>query len=643
MSLLLHTIASVIKDNDNDFEILKNIYYYLKKGGSIPDEIQIGQLAKAPAAQQEDESINSPVESYGDRRLQRIYLKGIRKFPPVENDYYSLELGKSDVCSSCVFLGSNGVGKTSLYSAIEWAALGRLDSAKCRGYDGKNAQIEFLKYHTCRREDAEIYLYTLNGVRYLNLADTNDSAKKFSFPAFFCMEQDIVELSGANATNGPKDSEYIAEQVGLSDYLILLVTLEKLLSRYTNFKDKYQKESSEIEMLEFQFSLFRKLSQTGLSKYLTLLNASDILSARKLLKQKQSNSTAYFKSLIRRFKYIRSVIIDLMGEEDPLAGDKILKLYSVYLGTEQFPTSDSGSGVGLENVNEDRISSLEQSLFSLYQDLASTNIQKPAHKNWNQLLKIQYCEAKCTNIASVINQKKVTLHNFEKECSIMSLEKPKIDELFRIHSELQQGYQKYIGELIKIGDTVFKRVFQQFLGNDIASVRLEMNPNGKSLNVILNAINPVNQEPIGEVNPRKYLNTFRFKLYCVSLKISLSLCCMQWYNIEFPIVIDDVFDSSDFNNRERIRTFIKNIFLAYSGLFPENHPLQMIFFTQDDVIGDSVYRGIQESLELGAVKYSRIFNFTEAEEDDWKDGVLNNKSIRILKIEDTIDYYAQNP
>lgn len=639
MSLLLHSIASILKDRDNEPEILKYIYNSLKRGGIIPDEIQIGQLARISTQSQDNDPISSPIKCYGDRRLQRIYLKGIRKFPPSEKNYYALSLGESGKCCSCVFLGSNGVGKTSLYSAIEWAALGRLDSAKCRGYNSKNEQIEFLKFHNGKPDDIEIHLYSQNGVRHLNLAESTDLPERFSFPAFFCMEQDIVELSGAN---GSKDSEYLADQVGLSDYFQLLGTFERLLLAHTELKDRYKIESSEIETLEFKLSLFRKLSHISISDYKILLNASDIHSAGKLLKQKQCNRFAYFKSLIRRFKCIQSILNESMREDDPNAGAKIAKLYIDSPGEDQLQTFDSWSTQLVENIVEERIPILEKSLMSVYEDLNPSAAETPAYKHWNKLYQAQYCEAKCLNITSRIDQKKGTLDNYVKKCSILGLDEPKIKELNQAHTLLLQEYQKYIGTLIEIGETVFKRVFKQFLGNDISSVRLEMNPNGKGLNVILNAINPANQQPIGEVNPRKHLNTFRFKLYCVSLKISLSLCCMKWYDIEFPIVIDDVFDSSDFNNRERIRTFISNIFLAYSELFPNHHPMQMIFFTQDDVIGDSVYRGIQETHEFGVVKYSRIFNFTEAEDDDWKDGQLNGTGIKILKIEDTIDCHVQD-
>ena len=637
MSLLLHSIASILKEKgeekDEYLEILKNLYLYLKRGADVPTESQIGQFLKASPTQQELLDLSATV-SYGDRRLQRLYLKGVRKFPPSENNFYSLVLGEADECYSCVFLGTNGVGKTSLYSAIEWASLGRLDSAKCRGYKDNESQIEFLKYHNADSKEVEIYLHSRSGIREFNLSSSKDLSVKFSLPAFFCMEQDVVELSKSDY------SYYIAEQIGLSDFFELIGNIERLHDSYKNYIDRYNAEVIEIADYEFKLTLLTRLSQINDCDYSILLNASDILSARKHLKHKTSNRICYYSSLVRRIKRIRSLFVELMGDYKD-SEDKVTRIYN-FVDAKELEIFDSRSTQLLESTIEDRIPRFEKLLISIYEALSPTVIEESSQRSMRALTKMQYLNVDLYKISDRINQKKGILHNLEKECGILGVEYHRITGLEQVRILLLNEYREYITELVKIGDSIFNYVFNDFLGNDISSVRLEVSSNQKSLNVVFNAINPIDQSVIGEVNPRKYLNTFRFKLFCVLLKVALSFCCMKWYNIEFPIVIDDVFDSSDFNNRERIRTLIHKIYCSYSKLFKEReHPLQMIFFTQDDVISDSVYRGIKDSPDFGTVKYSRIFNFTEAKDYEWKDGILNGKKIKILNIEDTIESHAQ--
>lgn len=95
------------------------------------------------------------------------------------------------------------------------------------------------------------------------------------------------------------------------------------------------------------------------------------------------------------------------------------------------------------------------------------------------------------------------------------------------------------------------------------------------------------------INPRYYFNNFRFKLYLVSLKVAMAFYIMQTRKISFPLVFDDIFDSSDFTNRKSSKDYFNKIFQVYDELkILEDKPLQIIFFTQDEVIAESIYDGI---------------------------------------------------
>jgi len=89
--------------------------------------------------------------------------------------------------------------------------------------------------------------------------------------------------------------------------------------------------------------------------------------------------------------------------------------------------------------------------------------------------------------------------------------------------------------------------------------------------------------------PKTYYNGFRYKLYCFSIKLALSIITMKLYDIKAPIIIDDIFSSSDFDNSKLINKLFSRLAIEYqrqTGGRPED--LQYIIFTHDEVIGNSL-------------------------------------------------------
>lgn len=230
------------------------------------------------------------------------------------------------------------------------------------------------------------------------------------------------------------------------------------------------------------------------------------------------------------------------------------------------------------------------------------------------------------------------LFRMESKIPLLALDSDRISFFLKTLDYLKRRYIEYLSELMKIGEDVFDEIFSDYRGDDISDVKLKLDEKTIGLNVSLVAKNPVSGNIIGEVLPQNFLNTFRLKIFCVCLKISFAFCCKKIYNINSPIVIDDVFDSSDFQNREKINSFITHVFNAHYKLFGEKSPLQLIFFTQDDMIGDSVFKGICNFSPSEGAKYSRIFNITEAEkQDESVSGIPEYPHFKIINIEDLIN------
>lgn len=111
-------------------------------------------------------------------------------------------------------------------------------------------------------------------------------------------------------------------------------------------------------------------------------------------------------------------------------------------------------------------------------------------------------------------------------------------------------------------------------------------------------------------SPRNLYNTFRFKLFVVCLKVSMAICAQRIHHILFPIIIDDIFDASDFANRSNIHFTVADLLTSYKQHFyqKDNYPLQFIVFSQDELITDGFYKALRRETGIQAVKYSRLHN-----------------------------------
>lgn len=119
-----------------------------------------------------------------------------------------------------------------------------------------------------------------------------------------------------------------------------------------------------------------------------------------------------------------------------------------------------------------------------------------------------------------------------------------------------------------------------------------------------------------KIDPRHYFNNFRFKIYIISYRVAIALFLMKTYNIRFPLVFDDVFESSDFINRTGIDKFIKAILQSYIEIVGDDHMLQIIFFTQDEVLATGVFRGLNDNGH--SVSLVNLFSIEEADNNDYQ-------------------------
>lgn len=177
--------------------------------------------------------------------------------------------------------------------------------------------------------------------------------------------------------------------------------------------------------------------------------------------------------------------------------------------------------------------------------------------------------------------------------------------------ELEKTIYRYRSEVLSEAQNIITSLLAGYLGEE---VELGYAPDilkeyGQIFNGSLKRIGVENSN----ISPREYFNNFRFKLYLISLKVAIAFHIMKERKIAFPLIFDDVFDSSDFQNRLKTKEFIQHIFSTYERLDIHPKPLQLIFFTQDEVIAESIYEGITESaVDFNDSRKNTMFNDTQS-------------------------------
>lgn len=108
-------------------------------------------------------------------------------------------------------------------------------------------------------------------------------------------------------------------------------------------------------------------------------------------------------------------------------------------------------------------------------------------------------------------------------------------------------------------------------------------------------INVTETEGLFASTPAWYLNSFRFKLYAIALKLSLAFWYMRKNKRILPIAIDDVFNANDFENSIHLQQFVHRIYEVYHDKVCQSIPLQVIMLTHDEIILSAFKKGYNVS------------------------------------------------
>jgi hypothetical protein len=229
---------------------------------------------------------------------------------------------------------------------------------------------------------------------------------------------------------------------------------------------------------------------------------------------------------------------------------------------------------------------------------------------------------------------KSKISSAENDVALVKKIKSEINEFIGpIDSEIN----KFVNEAFEpIQDTV-EAILKDYLKNEAISFKIErkenkiiVNDEEKTSSVIIAIIECYDslEEKNKITTPDNYFNTFRYKLFCLMVSLSLALATRRKYKVNLPLVIDDIFFASDFESKNSFSEFLQKVIKIFNKYTPDL-PLQFILFTHDDLIfrsamdavetfkpdnslEDSIYEGNKASLAEKTL-IGRFFNPSDKE------------------------------
>lgn len=584
----------------------------------------------------------SGIVHFSDLRFLGVSLAGIKKYP-VRSDSlkYGLSFSRDGVPVHNIFVGANGVGKTSIYSALEYAGMGKINSALARGYAIKigdaakyknleEDQSAFLIHSGTERKDVSLSLFTTDKDIILEGEDLfNHSEKQEITEAFYCSDYDVRELETS------KDyTRFMLKQIGL-DHFYYALQLLYYLGVYVKSEQKKSEDSIWHERKNWPiWRLMLKIALGYSKKSISFDMKNDSLLFLKNVIDKNQDFNLIKNSTEQFIKSIK----DEMGmyrENDWFSTgvyeqyNNLLKLL-VDFQNKGYSFEDSKKNDLLQGI--DKFANFRKLLIARINQLKNSLNDNPEER-----LSLIKRFAQNSLIENEEDEKPKGL--FESETATEQFEKEYYALITYFEEYLETTLLEWTKKIDSSMDTLLSDYFS--IDNDKLAVRLKIESFKGAIDVIDGITKEMEHEDIhpfvrfdvdimtarGDltsdqrppIKPRQYLNTFRFKLLCVAIKIVLVCFVKETYAINYPFIIDDVFDSSDFGNRLQLKQFVENIVKCHDGLLSENkYTLQILFFTQDDLIAHQINKGLIASKGASNVKLGRIYDYHEANISDIK-------------------------
>lgn len=611
----LHKVAEELQNRQDlpDNQFAKAVFNRFNEAGQIrTKELENWRLLDISS----DDS--TPLGNYDPTKIERgekdfrflhLYLKAFRKFPA--DKYYGLSFyhfGSEGITPENTLLqGRNGTGKTSIFDAMEYLFTYNVSAANKMGFKSSNDLMDYLPFAGNNIDDIAIGVETKQKKFAFPPKKDNipaDDVRQLCLKPFFCSEYDVDKLiaNKNKILDGPNN--FIYEQMGYGLVIYIIKKLEgeikEATSLHTNSPDELPEEiESQLDDLDKDIGLYKDL-RTYFIYLVVRLNSNRIpRESLNRLKGLLTRTLSINNVLDKFFPYEKDLIIDILGEnaftelytelEESIrkAQKRIIPI------TIQQPERDR------QNETLDRLQRFRRCLYIIIDNLLT---ETPNTET-------------CIERYDALVQEKIDTKNAKEKLKEEQARGNRFTANEKTYNEflecLKDKVYGTIDRLTEKARGMINEILGLFVMED-EGMSFAFNKDNGTFDMKITLLDTYGK-PIETFTPEKYLNTFRYKLYCMTLKVAIAFAMKRFYQMNFPIVIDDIFYSSDFTHRGMVRRYFRMLFEKHKELFPEpKDELQVIFLSHDEVIIKAASRGIRDVKAI--VNRQMLFDYREANE-----------------------------
>lgn len=484
---------------DDDFKGIDSAYEEFCEWQSMEGASDTGLPADRPMA---------------DLRFLEIGVDNFRAFPKSGRKYgmrfHGKEAGKP---RSFICVGNNGVGKSSVFDALEWKCTGFVSEMEFRNSTTDSVARcdlkDFIRHYGPSQADVEI------GNVCIKTAGGDSAFGSYTLSPFFCTEKDLVDMVREMPKGKDDDwSQYIFNFSGFSHISDLINDLEDLLAEMDEIEHSQPEKSVTEQVIDFLRSID--------TEKIALLVA-------------QEKDLEFF-----------SEEYDFFAEEP-----KVIR-----------------PGVDSDKERRARLIAHLDKIISGY-DGDSIDF---AGKNWKSL------KSAVKMLRDTCDRKRRKFAN-------------------------------------SVADSEFFGRIEAFLAdNEFIGVKEKLVHEGEN-DIKFNISKRVNDSE-ALVPVAVYFNTFRTKLVALLMRVSLAMSIMERERVKFPLVFDDIFYSSDFDNKYKLSAFFSALFRQLG----RGADLQLIFFTHDELMISICQESLRQC-DGFEVDFARMFDISQMEQD-WLEGAF---------------------
>lgn len=476
-----------------------------------------------------DDGPKAGENTFRDMRLSRMVFKYFRTFHDAGSKPLGINFARGEHPCSTFLVGRNGTGKSTIFDAIEYYYTGMVSNADQKYIWETPIYLTFGfgRIPAITPDKVLLEVRTKAGTQKIGVVDEREPLCQ---PASFCSEKDISDLSYMIEDDL---YDYIFAQLGYTELLELQQKIKDFLVTLGETDDGAYLEGKDVEavieaFIEYRDGEKKEIALSECRKY-----DEEIFGGSAEPGQPGDNG-----NLERKLFHGHWERLDSERKEDGNAWLMFQKL---------------------------------QQMYALLKDaLETTNAVDAFHLFMNQMDMLKQKEEE--QVATPGRRMDYVIANN----IAVQMESPLDNAIDNIVKGFVSQYGSFIEDCLS------------YFSEENETFKLVYNKGERTVKMTIQV-----QKDEGHflTDPYEYLNSFRFKLYAIALKLSLAFWYMKKNNCVLPVAIDDVFNANDFDNSGRLQQFVHRIYQLFYDKVCKTIPLQVILLTHDEMILSAFRKG----------------------------------------------------